>query len=245
MLRALGKTLWLAATPLALAVLLAEPSSLAGRAAPRVEPRAEMAEPTHEEHDANPIQNLSSWAYRGKNAEGGEWHEGEHRMPPPFTMQLLNFIVFAFLMGRMAGPSLTKAVRERHDKIKVALSEGARLRDQARAKLDEYDRKLAGLGAEIDALTHGIRAEADAEKKRIIAEAEARAERMQREAEQQIQAEMQQVRMTLEREAVAAAVAIAERLLADKTTDADQRSLADRFVKSLQDTAALRRTLGS
>jgi len=43
------------------------------------------------------------------------------------------------------------------------------------------------------------------------------------------------VRLTLEREAVEAAVSIAERILTEKTTEADQRLLADRFVKGLAD----------
>jgi F-type H+-transporting ATPase subunit b len=245
MLRKLRKLLWIATTPLAVAVLLAEPSSLAARAAPTERAAAAETGEEAEEHVLNPIQNAWDWGYRGKNVEGGEWHEGEHKKPPPFSMQLLNFVVFAFLMGRAAGPSLAKAVRERHDHIATALSEGTRLRDQARAKLDEYERKLAALQGEIDTLVSGIRAEAEAEKKRIIADAEARAERMQREAEQQIQAEIQQVRVTLEREAVAAAVGIAERLLVEKTTEADQRVLADKFVKGLAESAGKRRTLGT
>jgi len=226
------KVLWAATIPLCVAFLLADPSFAASDA-----PSEKAIEAGHEpeEHVTNPIQNLWDWGYRSKNVEGEPWHEGQHRMPPPFSMQVLNFLVFAFLMYRAAGPSLIKAVRERHDRIEDALNEGARLRDQARAKLDEYDRKLAGLQAEIDAIVGGIRAEAEAEKKRIISEAEARAERMQREAEQQIQAEMQRVRLLLEREAVAAAVGIAEKLLTEKTTEADQRVLADRFVKGLQE----------
>src|SRR5262249_7541203 len=241
MWRKLRKIFWIATTPLAVAVLLAEPSSFASRDAREREPAG--AEEQGEEHGLNPLQNMWDWSYRGRNGEGGEGHEGEHKKPPPFSMQLLTFFVFAFLMFRAAGPSLAKAVRERHDRIAESLAEGARLRDRAKAKLDEYDRKLAALQGEVDAIIHGIRAEAEAESKRIIAEAEARAERMRHEAEQQIQAEMQTVRATLEREAVAAAVGVAERLLTEKTTEADQRVLADRFVKGLQDTATRRRTV--
>jgi F-type H+-transporting ATPase subunit b len=238
MLRKVRAILWAATIPLAVAVLLAEPSSFAAR-------EAEEEHAGGEEHVTNPIQNLWDWGYRAKNVEGEPWHEGQHKMPPPFSMQLLNFFVFAFLMYRAGGPSLARAVRERHIRIADALAEGTKLRDRARARLDEYDRKLAGLQGEIDALVREIRAEAEAEKKRIIAEAETRAERMQREAEQQIQAEMQRVRATLEREAVVAAVSIAEKLLAEKTTEADQRVLADKFVKGLQERAGKRRVHGS
>lgn len=242
-MRKLWPILSLAVTPLCVAVLLCEPKSLA-QVDEGPHPSLETG---HEPEEAgehlveNPIQNPSSFDYRGKNAEGGEWHEGEHRMPPPFSMQVLNFVVFAVLMYRMAGPSIIKKTRERHDAIAKALAEGTRLRDEAKARLDEYERKLAALQGEIETMVAGIRAEAEAEQKRIVAEAERRAERMRRDAEQQIQAEIQRVRIVLEREAVEAAVSTAERILRDKTTEADQRLLADRFVKGLSDATARRR----
>lgn len=244
----LRRIFWMATTPLAVAVLLAEPSSFAEdhRNA------AEHGSPPHAEAKAgghhvvtNPIQNVLSWDYRSKNTEGGEWHEGEHKMPPPFSMALVNFGVFAFLMLRMGGPALKKAVQDRHDAIAKALAEGTRLRDEAKARLDEYEKKLATLQGEIDLLVSTIRTEAETEKKRIIAEAEARAARMRRDAEQQIQAELARVRATLEREAVEAAVAEATRLLSEKTSEADQRLLADKFVKGLQTAALPRRSPGA
>jgi F-type H+-transporting ATPase subunit b len=162
-------------------------------------------------------------------------------MPPPFSMQVLNFCVFAFLLYRFAAPSIGKATRDRHAAIQKALAEGTRLRDEAKARLDEYEKKLQALQGEIDTLVASIRAEAESEKKRIIADAEARAERMKKDAEQQIQAEIARVRVTLEREAVEAAVSLARTLLTEKTTESDQRLLADRFVKGLQETATRRR----
>src|SRR5262245_51500385 len=148
-MRTIGKVLWAATIPLAVAVLLAEPTSLAqhrprrqGLSMRQTPPPAPAAEEEHEAEEhliTNPVQNLWSFGYRGLNAEGGEWKEGEHRMPPPFSMAVLNFAVFAFLLGRGAGPSLKKAVRDRHDAIARSLAEGTRLRDEARARLDEYE----------------------------------------------------------------------------------------------------------
>jgi F-type H+-transporting ATPase subunit b len=229
-MRRLGRLLLIAGTPLALTVLFSESRSRA-----QEEVAAEAAPGEEAVHD--PIPNLTSFSYNGKNTEGEPWHEGQHKMPPPFIAALFNFAAFAFLVGRAAGPSVKKVVRERHDAIAKALEESAQLRDQARARLAEYEKKTAGLQQEIDILVAGIRTEAEAEAKRIIAEAEARAARMRKDAELQINAEMQRVRLTLEREAVQAAVTAAEQLLRDKTSDADQRALADKFVKSLQGAA--------
>ena len=246
MLHRLKTFLWIASTPIALTILLAQPAARAQHdgAAGHAE-AAEHGEGGHDgnEHHfvTNPVENLWSFSYRGLNTEGGEWVEGEHKMPPPFSMNVLNFAVFAFLLLRTAGPSIRKVVRERHDEIAKQLAESGRLRDEARARLEEYKTKVAGLDAEIAKLVSGIRAEAEAEKQRIIADAEARVGRMQRDAKQQIQAEMQQLKVTLEREAVEAAVSIAEKLLREKTGEADQRALADTFVKGLSEAATKRR----
>lgn len=236
----LRRFLVIAATPIALTILFAQPISMAQHAE-KPGGLDEGSHPTlehgHEQHEfiTNPIENVFQLHY-GKKI-------GDHDMPPPFGLAVLNYLAFFWLILRFAGPGIKKATRERHDAIAKALAEGTRLRDEARAKLAEYEKKLAGLQGEIDSLVGGIRAEAEAEKTRIIAEAEARAVRMQKDAEQQIQAEIQRVRTTLEREAVEAAVGIAEKLLREKTNDADQRVLADRFLKGLQDAAAKRRAV--
>ena len=177
MLRRLWTWLWIATTPLAVTVLAAE------------------TEPTVAEHGAqgerehlitNPIENVTYLVYKSRG------------LPAPFSMQVLNFAVFLFILGKYAGPSMKKAVRERHERIKKDLEEGARLRAEAQRRVDEYGRKLASLDAEM-----------------------------------QVQAEIQRVRLVLEREAVVAAVTLAEKLLIDKTTDVDQKALADRFLKAL------------
>jgi F-type H+-transporting ATPase subunit b len=244
-MRSWKSSLWIASTPLALTLLLAQP----GRAQPHAEaPVVDEAHQTlshgHEQsHEflTNPLENFSRFDYRGKDSHGGDMDPGDHPMPAPFMMVLFNFAVFAFIIYRLAGPSIKRVVRDRHETIAKALAESGRLRDEARARLDEYASKMASMDREIDGMVAGIRAEAEAEKRRIIAEAEARAARMQRDAELQIDAELQRVRMLLEREAVEAAVRIAEQLLRDKTSDADQRALTDRFVKGLGEAATKRR----
>lgn len=222
-LRRLGRFVWLASTPLALTLLCAEPRA-----------RAQGWEELGGDHGAdtaghlvdNPILNFWSWSYRGQTVHG-------HKMPAPFSMALVNFMVLVFLVGKFAAPSLGRMVRDRHEAVAKALAESARLRDEARAKLDEYARRLDRLDEEVAALVADVRAEAQSEKARIIADAEARAARIQREAEQQVQAEAQRVRAELEREALEAAIHMARDLLKARMTDSDQRALANRFVTAL------------
>jgi F-type H+-transporting ATPase subunit b len=212
----LRRVLWMAATPLALTILL---SDVASAVAPPAAGEAAVTEVHH--GGANPIQN---------------WWDLS-RKPPPFGFALLNFAALLFILGKVLMPGIRKLARDRHDQIAKDLAEAARLRDEARRKFEELTTRLANLDNEIDRLSVEIRTESEAERKRILAEAAERAERMQRDAEAQIKAEMQAVRVALEREAVLQAVAAAERILREKTTDADQRVLVDRFVKDLEQVA--------
>jgi F-type H+-transporting ATPase subunit b len=228
----LKRLLWIATTPLALSVLLcASPVSAGG------------SEPAHGEDAAeaghhgspNPIKNFANFGYRGKDDHGGAYEpdKGDHKMPAPFAMSLLNFGVLLFLLGKFAAPGIKKMTADRHDVIAKQLAESAKLRDEAKIKLDEYSRKVSDLDAEIARLVDGIRLEAETEKNRVIREATERAERMKKDAEQQIQAEMARVRAELEREATLAALAVAEKLLTEKTTDADQKAMSERFIQAL------------
>jgi F-type H+-transporting ATPase subunit b len=240
-LTAIKRILWIASTPLALSFLLAQPVA-AQEGAPAAE--AHHAEAAAHEGDhggghhgppKNPIQNFANFSYSGKDTEGGPYEpeKGDHKMPAPFSMALLNFGVLVFLIGKFAAPNFKKMVQLRHDEVAKQLAESAKLRDEAKAKLDEYNRKVSDLDSEINKLVEQIRAEADHDKKRIIADAEERAARMRKEAEQQIQAEIARVKAQLEREATLAAINAAEKLLAEKTTEADHRALNEKFVEQL------------
>jgi F-type H+-transporting ATPase subunit b len=244
----LGSGLWIASVPLALTVLLAQPARAQHEGHDHAAPghdHAEHAAPAPAGHDAaeagahhaspNPIKNFVDFGYSGKDDHGGvyEADKGDHKMPAPFLAALINFSILVFLLLRFAGPNIKKLVADRHLLIAKQLDESAKLRDEARAKLDEYSRKVSDLDAEIAKLVAGIRGEAEHEKRRIVAEAEARATRMKKDAEQQIEAEIGRVRAELEKEATLAALAVAEKLLSEKTTDADHRSLNERFIKEL------------
>lgn len=220
--RRFGRLLLTAATPLALTLLFARPAA-------GVVAEAEETGSAEHHRVTNPIENFATMRSGGQK----HGHEG-HETPPPFGAALLNFGVLAFLVGRFAGPSFTRFVKERHHTIARQLDESTRLAEAAQKRLGETATKLGALDADMARLVAEIRAEAEAEKQRILAEATARAERMQRDAEQQIRAETQRARATLEREAVLAAVAAAERLLRERFGDADQRVATERFVRGIE-----------
>ena len=243
--RGVRRALWIATTPLALTFLLSTPAraqhgSDAPEAAANVEASAPEGEAEEyeslEDHPPphNPVLNFAGLHY-GKDSEGGKYEpeKGDHKMPPPFLAALFNFAVVAFLVGKYGGPAIAKMVRDRHDEVAKQLEESTRLREEAQAKLDEYSRKVAQLDGDIAKLVDGIRTEAEHDKQRILAEAAERAERMKKEAEQTIAAEIARVKLQLEREVTFTAIAVAEKLLAEKTSEADHRKLNEQFIGAL------------
>jgi F-type H+-transporting ATPase subunit b len=154
-------------------------------------------------------------------------------MAPGLLFALFNFAVFLGLLVKFAGPKLATHLRTRHDSIKEQLQEAARLRREAREKLEEYGRRIAGVDAEVDRLIGEIRAETEAEKQMILEQARHQADAMKRDAERRIESEIARARGMLEREVVAAAVAAAEKLLGERTTAADQTRMFDTFLETL------------
>jgi F-type H+-transporting ATPase subunit b len=218
--------------------------------------------PTHEEgHDPTKhfnfigIQPGHLFDYRGKDEFGGPFGDGkmvdpqtghelheEEPASPPFVFMLLNFAVLLGILAWKGRPVAHQAAAERHDLIKAALDEAARLRQQAADKLAEYESRLKDADTEIKNLVDGMRVDAENDKKRILAAAEAQAAQMKRDAELRIAAEIEQARAQLTREVTAAAAAATEKLLRDKLTAGDQQALVGAFITDVQKAEAVGRT---
>lgn len=197
---------------------------------------AALAGPAAAAPAGDPTQhfNWTDLGYKSKDIAGGALEKDEPPMSAPMVVMLINFGIVLAIIGWKVAPPVQTYVRKRHYSIKEALDEAARLRADAKAKLDEYDSRLGKAEAEVDTLIAGIRADAEAEKKRIIASAEAQAAAMKRDAEARIAAEIARARLELEREVIAAAVAAAETMIRSKASSDDHVKLIDSFISDVQ-----------
>ena len=157
----------------------------------------------------------------------------EEPMSPPFVFMLLNFGILLLILAKYGGPAARKLAQERHDQIKTALDEAAKLRDQAQTKLTEYETRIKDVDAEVKKLVDGIRADAEADKQRILTAAAAQAAQMKRDAEQRIAAEIELARTQLTKEVTAAAAGATEKLLREKVTSDDQNKLVGTFIANM------------
>jgi F-type H+-transporting ATPase subunit b len=195
----------------------------------RQEPRHRGETPKHEEQEEEGIVNWWSLDY-GPNAKDLS-HRG---WPPPFGFALINFALFAALIGRLAGPPLKEFLRNRHHRIRHDLDEASRLRKEAEVELEQYRQKVAGIDRQVEELLSGVRKDAEAEKARLIAAAESEAGRLKAEAERQIHIEVDRARLELRQQVVESASRVAEELLRKKTSAEDQSRMAEQFVGRLE-----------
>ena len=185
--------------------------------------------------------------YSGKDEFGGQFGDGkmvdsatghvvheEEPASPPFVFVLLNFAILLGLIAWKGLPISRQVAAERHDLIKTALDEAAKLRKQAADKLAEYEARLKDADAQIRELVAGMRADAEADQKRIRAAAEVQVAQMKRDAEQRIAAEIEYARARLTREVTAAATAATEKLLREQMTAGDQQKLVTTFIADVQ-----------
>ncbi len=190
--------------------------------------------------------NFFDFGWRGKDAYGGKFGDGqmvdshtgevvngEEPMSAPFIFMVLNFLLLFGILAWKGGPIARKAAEERHDQIKNALEEAAKLREQAQTKLSELESKLKSADDEIKAMVEGIRKDAEADKARILENADKLAAQMKRDAESRIAAEIESARASLTREVTDAATAATEKILRDKLQPTDQSKLVSSFISDL------------
>jgi F-type H+-transporting ATPase subunit b len=186
--------------------------------------------------------NVISMPFKHQDVKGGPLGDGkngdetlaagdaEKPMNAPFGLLVLNFGILLLILWKWGVPVARSTAESRSDQIKTALDEAARLRDQARAKLDEYSSKLKAAEDEITAMVAAMRKDAESEKQRVIANAEIQAKALERDAQERISAEIQRARLALQREVANAATVVAEQILRERATAADQSTLVERFI---------------
>jgi F-type H+-transporting ATPase subunit b len=204
------------------------------------------------DHDHTKHFNWFGMSYRGKDQYGGKYGDGkvydhagnlvvddkghpveEEPMSAPFVFMVLNFVLLLGLLWWKGRPIASSVAVERHDLIKNALDDAAKLRQQAADKLAEYETKLKDADAEIKAMVDGMRKDAESDKARILANAERQAAQMKKDAEDRIAAEIELARASLTREVTSASALATEKLLRDKMQAGDQAKLVSSFISDL------------
>lgn len=161
-------------------------------------------------------------------AEAG--HHDEHHGIPWATLlfSTINLGIFVFLIVRFAWPAIRAWLVERHTTIVRTLADAETAKREAEQLKQEWQRRLDGLQAEIDAMRQKASADIAREREQLLAAAQRTAEGIRRDAdrvaEQQLRAAQAQLRDEVARRALALAT---ERARTDLTAADHDRFIGD------------------
>jgi F-type H+-transporting ATPase subunit b len=161
--------------------------------------------------------------------------EGEAHHPwTTFLWQLANLVVFVFILVKFAGPQLRAFLFQRRKSISSQLEQARRLLAEAKARDDEWEKKIEDLQAESERIGEQAREIGRLERERILEQARAQAERIRQGAERAAEQELVRARAQLREESVRLAMALAERTVREKLNPQDQERLVEEYLENME-----------
>ena len=163
--------------------------------------------------------------------------KGEAAEPSPIWAWA-NFAMLAaglgYLVVKKGGPWFAA----RSVTIRRGIAEAEEIRADAETRVAEVDRRLAGLGAEIESLRSHARQEKAAEAERIRQQTAADLARIQEHAAREIEAAGKTARIQLKRYAAQLAMDLAEQKIRRQMAPGIQAALVENFVRDVDHPAA-------
>ncbi len=149
-------------------------------------------------------------------------------IPGLMIWTLVSFAITLYVLRRYAFGPIQKVIDARRDRIRQAVDEADRAREEARSLLEEHRKLIAQAKAEGEAILVEARRIADAQRERVRDETEADRQRRLEETKRQIDAETQraleQIRAEVAELALAATAKVTGKVL---DRDDHRRLIAD------------------
>jgi F-type H+-transporting ATPase subunit b len=160
------------------------------------------------------------------------WGRGDSERPA-LGWQIIDVLLLLVVLVWLARKPATEFFAKRRADIADKLAEAERIKAEAEAKYAEYQKRLSNMGAELEELKDEIIKAGEVERDRMVVEAERKAARLRKDAEFVVEQRIKQLQKDLRAEMVQAAVEAAGKVLAERTTDADQEKLTKDFIAKL------------
>lgn len=168
-------------------------------------------------------------------AGGGGHHESDPAEQwKIFAFSVTNFLIFAYLIRRFAGPPIRDFLAKRRSEVRNAIEAADRAKAEADRVKAEFEARAAKLGETKAELIAEVKAIAEAEHDRVIAAANEAADRMRRDAELTAESDLARARRELRREAAVLASELAAKMIEEKLNDAERERLLRDFISRVQ-----------
>jgi F-type H+-transporting ATPase subunit b len=151
-----------------------------------------------------------------------------------FSFSVVNFLIFAYLMRRFAGPPIKDFLSKRRSEVADAIAAASAAKLEADRVKAEYEAKAARLADSKAELIAEVKAIAEAEHARVIAAANEGADRMRRDAELTAESDLARARRELRAEAAKLATELAGQMIQNKLNDAERERLLSDFIARVQ-----------
>jgi F-type H+-transporting ATPase subunit b len=147
--------------------------------------------------------------------------------------RLVNFAILAGTLGYLLKSPIATYLSDRSTQIRSDLVQAAEMKQSAAAQIEDIDRKMKALPAELEALRLQGAEEIAAEEERIRGAAAADRDRLLEQARRDIDLQVKIAERDLVSHAATLAVGVATERIRNNITDDDQKRLVDRYVDQL------------
>ena len=187
------------------------------------------------EHGAGPVTHA-------EDAGGAPAGEHGHESPSLFTGDLGNifwslatFGLVIFILGRYAWKPLLSALQKREEFIRESLAQARKDREEAEARLQEYERKIAAARDEASGIVDEGRRDAEVVRQRIENEARAEGDAMVRRARRDIEIARDTAVSEIYRIAAHLATDAAGRIIRKELSPDDHKALIEESIEGIPD----------
>jgi F-type H+-transporting ATPase subunit b len=149
--------------------------------------------------------------------------------------QILNFLVLVWLLKRFLYKPILNAIDTRETRIAAELANAAATRTAADTEREEFQRRVAALDEQRDAILSGAREEAKAERERLLTQAHQAAEAVRLKHENAMQNDQLHLRYEISRMAQDEVFAIARKALADLAGANLEENMSEIFTRRLRE----------
>lgn len=149
--------------------------------------------------------------------------------------RLVNFLIFVFILYKLAGEPIKNYFRNRAHSIEVAIKEAQEAREEAYKRAKEYEERLLKADMELKEVLVQAERERDEQIKRVREETKRILERIREQSEAAADLEVKKAKVELRRESADLAIKIAEGLLRESFTDEDQRRFLREYAAKVKE----------
>lgn len=148
---------------------------------------------------------------------------------------LIDFLILVGILLYALKKPIKAFLQNRHDTVVKELDEAKQLREAAKAKLDEYESRLADLEAEKQRIVAEFVQAGERERDRILSEANKAVVRIAADAERRAEQESKRLSEMLQNELIAQVVSTSEELVNQRMDASAQRRLVDESIAAIDD----------